>query len=52
MSGVEVEHIDGDGLRERRSEKQDGHLNGNAGAGLEGNKEEKTFGRTPDGTGE
>ncbi|KAK4693187.1 phosphatidylethanolamine N-methyltransferase, partial [Lecanoromycetidae sp. Uapishka_2] len=49
MSGVEVEPMDGDGLRERRPEAKDGHLNGNA-ESEKVKKEEKTFGRTPDGT--
>lgn len=52
MSGVEVERVKGDGLRERRPKEQDGHLNGSAATEAEVNKREKTFGRTPDGTGE
>lgn len=51
MSGVEVDHMDGDGLRERRLEKQEAHLNGDT-ESEEVNKRKRTFGRTSDGTGE
>lgn len=44
--------MDGDGLRERRPEKQEGHINGDARTEQEVNKKKKTPGRTPDGTGE
>ena len=44
---------DGDGLRERRPVKrQDVNSNSNGGLEPQQEKKEKTFGRTPDGTGE
>lgn len=53
MSGVGYMDGDGDGLRERRPVKQQ-DMNSNSNGGLEPQQEkkEKTFGRTPDGTGE
>ena len=54
MSGED--HLNGDGLRERRPHEQEKSANGNAKDAIEAKKDElrkkdKTVGRTPDGTG-
>ena len=53
MPGVGYTDGDGDGLRERRPVKrQDTDSNSNGGLEPQQEKKGKTFGRTPDGTGE
>lgn len=53
MSGVVYANGDEDGLRERRPVKeQDTDANSNGESEPQQDKKEKTYGRTPDGTGE